>query len=215
MRKAVDCFINEVKDSPYETSPWEFVAMGTKTPSKFEREHLYRDVLDLERDIADIEHDLRERTLTVFQTRALISERDELKSTRQAKLRALQETDRSVFERREEKWRESIVCSELVSALYQRMGLLPAYPLASSHVPKDFSTEGAVSLSVRGAKLLPEEYIDLHFDDATRLLRIDKEHTPVRDCLSNDERLNVKRSLSHHLSSDRRNGSEVDEVTLT
>ncbi len=35
----------------------------------------------------------------------------------------------------------AVFCSALVAALYQRMGLLPSYPNATSYVPKMFSSE--------------------------------------------------------------------------
>ncbi|MBX7103783.1 MAG: hypothetical protein K1X57_06865 [Gemmataceae bacterium] len=54
----------------------------------------------------------------------------------------------------------SYFCSELVAEAYQRMGLLPAAPLANEYVPRDFSTQRREPLPLLlGASLEPEVWV--------------------------------------------------------
>ncbi len=50
-----------------------------------------------------------------------------------------------------------LFCSELVAALYQRLGVLPSHPAASNYTPKSFATENIPFLN--GAVLGPLEFV--------------------------------------------------------
>eukprot|EP00741_Cyanophora_paradoxa_P020561 tig00000227_g19848.t1 len=142
--RALDEFLAEVRDKPYNKHPWDLLCVWLRLPN--ERLKAAR-IERLERALGHIEPDAPISSTPLdaaHRDYGLISLAQERRNCPKETLQHL----RTVRVAGEEKIEEhALLCSELVALAYQRMGVLrPHWPVASKYCPGDFLSSQRVPL---------------------------------------------------------------------
>eukprot|EP00760_Papus_ankaliazontas_P009953 PhM_4_TR14162/c1_g3_i1/m.99588 len=168
-RDRLQQFIDAHVGMSYKQSSTMMVSAIVDPPDKQERERIHSLIVSKESKLQDVSQQLRDPHITPFQVTSLMFQKQSLLEQLFELQSALNDmkgngvmvpsvegtNDRS----------KGTFCSELVVAAYQAMGLLDAYPAASTFKPVDFTSEGeaakpgVLSFIVRDVKLLAEEFL--------------------------------------------------------
>jgi CRP-like cAMP-binding protein len=155
---------DEIENRPYKVSNLQLMRVAVDFhPSKNERRQLYYELLCAEDSARELRAHLlqqQQQQLSALQS-LLLQQRLQTVTAAAAQLRSiLSSTDRSALENSSD--HESLFCSELVAALYQKLGLLDAvYPSSNEFLPSDFASEHQINrvLLRKGAKLHIEQFL--------------------------------------------------------
>jgi hypothetical protein len=166
---------DDIDNRPYKVSNLQLMRVAVDFhPSKNERRQLYYELLCAEDAARELRAHLQQQQQQQQQQvsallRLLLQQRLQSVTAAAAQLRAvLSSTDRSVLENSSD--HDSLFCSELVAALYQKLGLLDAvYPSSNEFLPSDFASEHQINrvLLRKGAKLHTEQFV--RSDDKRKL----------------------------------------------
>jgi CRP-like cAMP-binding protein len=158
---------DEIDNRPYKVSNLQLMRVAVDFhPSKNERRQLYYELLCAEDAARELHAHLHEQQQHQQQRvsalqQLLLQQRLRTVTAAAAQLRTiLSSTDRSALENSSD--HDSLFCSELVAALYQKLGLLDAvYPSSNEFLPSDFASEHQINrvLLRKGAKLHTEQFI--------------------------------------------------------
>ncbi len=139
VRAAMQAYVEEVRGHTYKQSAYQLLASGIVTPAQWRRERLYLEVQRRQGQVRGLKRDLGSKALTPLERGALEKALTEARRARAAALAALEASEVSVFENKEDPG-SGLFCSELAAAAYQRLGLLPRYPASNTYIPTDFAT---------------------------------------------------------------------------
>lgn len=209
MREKFYAFAQEMVGTPYEIGTGSVLVRVSDPVAKQERERLNAIFLDKEAQIEEISKELETAALSTFHVRVLQSEKERvLDQCNKIRIRLKKEFDaNSIVQKNSQTLHHPVhpydnadlsrvFCSELVAAVYQRVGLLGSYPPPFYYGPKDFSSEQTHPPGVhllKSARLSKELYIrgsartmrESHTSTRRKHFRgVFEEDTPSRDSRS-------------------------------
>ena len=153
-------FALEMKNRPYEDRIRPLFNAAFPVPTRLEREYLSSTLSHFEEKINRMEEAFN-NIITTFEEKPMRMEILKLETERkkiQERMKVIEEKKAvSFFENKEDQ--SQFFCSELVAALYIRLGILPTYPPSNSYIPYHFTSEYTKMQLGQDVTLLPEEYL--------------------------------------------------------
>ncbi|PXF45357.1 Mitochondrial adenine nucleotide transporter ADNT1 [Gracilariopsis chorda] len=163
MREKFYAFAQEMVGRPYEIGTGSVMVRISDPVAKKEKEYLNALIIEKQTIVNDIDTELETASVSMFQKRILLGERDRVTAEiyrlkkrldPQFEATSVEETQPLSSPQVSTKYKgdlSRVFCSELVAAAYQRVDLIGAYPPPFYYSPKDFSSEDA---SIPGVMLL-------------------------------------------------------------
>ncbi|CAM9545302.1 unnamed protein product [Chrysoparadoxa australica] len=149
MSEKTQALVEDVMSQPYKEDMGQLLRAAVNGhPTKSERRQLHAEMVRKEAEVSRLEEDLAglsgssgaNVSARRLLSQALDARQQELERIKKRCKQAAQEV--SLFENVSSSPLDSgLFCSELVAAVYQRGGLLGAYPSPSEYLPCDFSSE--------------------------------------------------------------------------
>jgi uncharacterized protein YycO len=153
-------FASDISGRPYESSFFTLVNTVLNPLAKSQRHRVHRLLQESKERIEQVRIELKQRQLTPFQKEALKNEQQRLEKQIRVLTRKLDNLRRPILESSEDL--SELFCSELVAALYQKMGVLAHFPPPNEYMPVHFSKEHSRYLPfTSGATLGPEIMVSL------------------------------------------------------
>jgi hypothetical protein len=154
-------FSASVLSRPYQSDILSIASASLKPLRKQQRHKISRELIQCQAKYADVAHELQEKHQSELLIRALKNEEKRLEKQLKILNRKLDNMRRSMLESSEDL--SEFFCSELVAALYKKLGILPKYPPPSEYLPSHFSASNSLMLPLHsGVGLGPEIGIDVN-----------------------------------------------------